>query len=189
MRSTVRVQVQGEITAKGGKDQGAMMDHPWGQRHKVRTSCEKTPYLDRRDDDSKMTQLKGFKSKMSRWAAGRKTGLNRARKGQAGWTMPTDPCLFPRFAIPFDLALPRTICSSCIWRPPYPIILPTPIHQKTATTRWGRELDEFVIRINTGGGKEARGGLQAVGLGVFPSFIATIFVDNVLQRFHHPYVL
>jgi hypothetical protein len=28
MRSTVRVQVQGEITAKGGKDQGAMMDHP-----------------------------------------------------------------------------------------------------------------------------------------------------------------
>jgi hypothetical protein len=27
MRSSVRVRVQGEITSKGGKDQGAMMDH------------------------------------------------------------------------------------------------------------------------------------------------------------------
>jgi hypothetical protein len=28
MRSSVRVQVQGEITSKGGKDQGATVDHP-----------------------------------------------------------------------------------------------------------------------------------------------------------------
>jgi hypothetical protein len=35
-------------------------------------------------------------------------------------------------------------------------------------------LDELVARINAGGGKEARG-LQAAGLGVFPSFIAAIF--------------
>jgi hypothetical protein len=49
-------------------------------------------------------------------------------------------------------------------------------------------LDEFVARINTGGGKEARG-LQAAGLGVFPSFIAAIFIDDVLHSLHHPYVL
>jgi hypothetical protein len=66
MRSSVRVQVQGEITSKGGKDQGAMTDHPRGLRRKDRISCEKTPYLDRGDDEAKMTQLKGFKSKMSR---------------------------------------------------------------------------------------------------------------------------
>jgi hypothetical protein len=51
------------------------------------------------------------------------------------------------------------------------------------------ELDELVARINIGGGKEARGGLQAVGLGVFPSFIAAIFINDVLQSLHHPYVL
>jgi hypothetical protein len=39
------------------------------------------------------------------------------------------------------------------------------IHQKTATARLGRELDELVARINAGGGKEARTGLQAAGLG------------------------
>jgi hypothetical protein len=50
-------------------------------------------------------------------------------------------------------------------------------------------LDELVARINTGGGKEARGGLQAVGLGVFPSFIAAIFVYDVVESLHHPYVL
>jgi hypothetical protein len=49
-------------------------------------------------------------------------------------------------------------------------------------------LDEFVARINTSGGKEARGGLQAAGLGVFPSFIAAIFIDDVLRSLHHPYV-
>jgi hypothetical protein len=63
------------------------------------------------------------------------------------------------------------------------------IHQKTAAARWRRELDDLVARINTGGGKEARGGLQAAGLGVFPSFIATIFIDDVLRSLHHPYVL
>jgi hypothetical protein len=50
-------------------------------------------------------------------------------------------------------------------------------------------LDELVARIDTGRGKEARGGLQAAGLGVFPSFIATIFIDDVLQSLHHPCVL
>jgi hypothetical protein len=50
-------------------------------------------------------------------------------------------------------------------------------------------LDELVARINTDGGNEARGELQASGLGVFPSFITTIFVDDVLQSLHHPYVL
>jgi hypothetical protein len=50
-------------------------------------------------------------------------------------------------------------------------------------------LDELVARINAGGGKEARGGLQAAGLGVFPSFIATIFIDVDLRSLHHPYVL
>jgi hypothetical protein len=37
-------------------------------------------------------------------------------------------------------------------------------------------LDELVARINA-------------GLGVFPSFIAAIFVDDVLRSLHHPYVL
>jgi hypothetical protein len=50
-------------------------------------------------------------------------------------------------------------------------------------------LDDLVARINTSGGKEVRGGLQAAGLGVFPSFIAAIFIDNILQSLHHPYVL
>jgi hypothetical protein len=50
-------------------------------------------------------------------------------------------------------------------------------------------LDELVTRINTGGGKEARGALQAAGLGVFPSFIVAISIDDVLRRLHHPYVL
>jgi hypothetical protein len=47
-------------------------------------------------------------------------------------------------------------------------------------------LDELVARINVGGGKEARGGLQAVGLGVFPSFIVAIFIDDILRTLHHP---
>jgi hypothetical protein len=66
MRSFVHVRVQGEITSKGGKDQGAMTDHLRGLRRKVRTSCEKTPYLDHGDDDLKMIQIKGAKSKMPR---------------------------------------------------------------------------------------------------------------------------
>jgi hypothetical protein len=50
-------------------------------------------------------------------------------------------------------------------------------------------LDELVARINAGGEKEARGGLQAAVLGVFPSSIATIFIDDVLRSLHHPYVI
>jgi hypothetical protein len=50
-------------------------------------------------------------------------------------------------------------------------------------------LDEFVARINVGGEKEVREGLQSIGLGVFPMFIATIFIDDVLRSLHHPYVL
>jgi hypothetical protein len=50
-------------------------------------------------------------------------------------------------------------------------------------------LDELVARINTDGGKEARGRLQATGLGVFPSSIAAMFIDDVLRSLHHPYVL
>jgi hypothetical protein len=50
-------------------------------------------------------------------------------------------------------------------------------------------LDELVARINVDRGKEARGGLQAAGLGVFPSFIAAIFIDEVPRSLHHPYVL
>jgi hypothetical protein len=63
------------------------------------------------------------------------------------------------------------------------------IHQKTTAARRGRELDELVARINTGGEKEARGGLQATSLGVFPSSITAIFIDDVLRSLHHPYVL
>jgi hypothetical protein len=50
-------------------------------------------------------------------------------------------------------------------------------------------LNELVARINAGEVKEARGGLQAAGLGVFPSFIAAIFINNILRSLHHPYVL
>jgi hypothetical protein len=50
-------------------------------------------------------------------------------------------------------------------------------------------LDELVSRINADRGKEARGGFQAAGLWVFPSFIAAIFVDDILRSLHHPYVL
>jgi hypothetical protein len=50
-------------------------------------------------------------------------------------------------------------------------------------------LDELLARIYTSGGKEAREGLQAAGLGVFLSFIAAIIIDDVLQSLHHPYVL
>jgi hypothetical protein len=45
MRIFVRVRVQGEITSKGGKDQGGMTDHPRGLRRKVRTSYDKPPTL------------------------------------------------------------------------------------------------------------------------------------------------
>jgi hypothetical protein len=50
-------------------------------------------------------------------------------------------------------------------------------------------LDELIARINAGEGKEARGGLQATGLGVFPNFIVAIFIDDILRSLHHAYVL
>jgi hypothetical protein len=74
MRSSVRVRVQGEITSKGGKDQGGTTDHPRGLRRKVQTSYEKTPYLDCEDDDLKTIQIKGESPKCQdeprggRWA-------------------------------------------------------------------------------------------------------------------------
>jgi hypothetical protein len=72
MRSPVRVQVQGEITPKGGNDQGVTTEHPRGLNCKGRSSCEKTPYLKRGDDVAKMMQLKKFKSKMMRGPTWRK---------------------------------------------------------------------------------------------------------------------
>jgi hypothetical protein len=137
-----------------------------------------------------MTQMNGYKSKMSRWATRRKTGRKRPGKGPGRPTHADRLMLFsPRFMIPFDLAPPWFICRSCLLQPLHPIILLTSIHQKAAAARWGRELDEFVVRINTDRRNEARGGLQVVVLGVFPSFSATIFIDDVLRRLHHPYVL
>jgi hypothetical protein len=47
-------------------------------------------------------------------------------------------------------------------------------------------LDELVTRINAGGGKEARGGLQAAGLAVFPSFITAIFINDILRSLTTP---
>jgi hypothetical protein len=56
MRSPIRVQMQGEITRKGGKDQGVTIEHPWGLERKDWTSCKKTPYLKCRNDVTKMMQ-------------------------------------------------------------------------------------------------------------------------------------
>jgi hypothetical protein len=105
MRSFVRVRVQGEITSKSGKDQGVMTNHPWGLRLKVRISYEKTPYLDRGDDNLKMTQIKGAKSKMPRWAVERKMGPNHPRKGLGRLARSDRPRYFLwQFDPPFDLA-------------------------------------------------------------------------------------
>jgi hypothetical protein len=60
MRSPVRVQVQGEITPKDGKDQIVTTEHSQGLKRKGGTSSEKTPYLECGDDITKMMQLKGF---------------------------------------------------------------------------------------------------------------------------------
>jgi hypothetical protein len=91
-----------------------------------------------------------------------------------------------------DALCPKCLSIYCLRRrrPPHRTNHSTDtIHQKTAATRCGRELDELVIRINADGEKEARGGLQAAGLGVFPRSIAAIFIDDVLRSLHHPYVL
>jgi hypothetical protein len=81
MRSPVRVQLQDEITPKGGKDQGVTSEHSQGLKRKDRTSCEKTPYLKRGDDVAKIMQLKGFKSKMMRGPTWKKGRPNRAKVG------------------------------------------------------------------------------------------------------------
>jgi hypothetical protein len=44
---------------KVARTKGGTTDHPRGLIRKVWTSYEKTPYLDRGDDDLKMTQIKG----------------------------------------------------------------------------------------------------------------------------------
>jgi hypothetical protein len=94
MKSSVRVRMQGEITSKGSKDQGGTTDHPCGLRCKARTSYEKTPYLDRGDDDLKMTQIKGLSPNSEdepqggRWA---RTGPERA---WAVWPVRTDSGTF-----------------------------------------------------------------------------------------------
>jgi hypothetical protein len=116
---------------------------------------------------------------------GRKPGPNRAEMGQGRPTQPTPG------------SLQRPLCPRCssiyclfLHPPPHRTNHSTDaIHQKTAAARCGRELDELVARINAGGGKEARGGLQAAGLGVFPSFITAIFINDVLRSLHHPCVL
>jgi hypothetical protein len=62
-------------------------------------------------------------------------GLNRSRKGLGRPACSDRPRGFlARFGPPFDLALSRSICSPLVRRLPHPIILPTSIHQKLATT-------------------------------------------------------
>jgi hypothetical protein len=119
----------------------------------------------------------------TRKETGAETGL-----GRPAWADRPSP-LRAQFDAPF---CPMCLSIYCLRRrrPPHRSNHSTDvIHQKTAAARWGREFDELVARINAGGGKEARGGLQAVGLGVFPSFIAAIFIDDVLRSLHHPYVV
>jgi hypothetical protein len=121
---------------------------------------------------------------------GRKLGPNRAEMGlrQPAWADRPSP-LRGRFG---PNLCPRCSSIYCLRRRRLPHRANHPTnanHQKTAAARWGRELDELVTRINAGGEKEVRGGLQAAGLGVFPSSIAAIFIDDVLRCLHHPYVL
>jgi hypothetical protein len=68
--------VQAKFTTKGGKDQGAMMKHSQGPRRKDQSSYDKTPYLDRGDDDAKKPHMKGLTSKIARKAHTRKMGPN-----------------------------------------------------------------------------------------------------------------
>jgi hypothetical protein len=114
------------------------------------------------------------------WA---ETGL-----GQPTWVDWPSP-VWARFGAPICSRC-LSNCFLCLHWPPHQSNQSTDgIHKKTPAARWWRELDEFVARINIGGGKEARRGPQVVGLGVFPSFVTTIFVDDVLRSLHHPYVL
>jgi hypothetical protein len=137
----VCVQVQWEFTPKGGKGQGATMKHPRGPRHKDWISYEKTPYLNSGDDKAKKTQIMGQKSKMTRWATGRKGWQNEAKVGagrsaQAGRPTP----FWHRFDPPF-LEHEDAWTLSC-WRCCHSG--GTQISTRTSTTRqrgWtGREL-------------------------------------------------
>jgi hypothetical protein len=67
MRRSVRIQVQGEFTPKGAKDQVAMMKHPRDQDVKIGFYTRR-PYLHRGDDDANYPHMKGQKVKMSRKA-------------------------------------------------------------------------------------------------------------------------
>jgi hypothetical protein len=106
--------------------------------------------------------------------------------GRSAWDDWPSP-IRARFGAPFALGVRLFIASSSVRRHIEQIILLTSFTRKPPPQDEG-ELDELVARINVGGGKEARGGLQAAGLGVFPSFIAAIFIDDVLRSLHHPYV-
>jgi hypothetical protein len=94
MRSSVHVRVQGEITSKGGKDQGGMTDHPRGLRCKVRTSYEKTPYLDHGDDDLKLTQIKGLSTKCEDESRGGRRARTGPERAWASRPVQTDPGTF-----------------------------------------------------------------------------------------------
>jgi hypothetical protein len=104
------------------------------------------PSLDRRDDDAKMTQMKGNKSKIARNINQRKMGPNRPRKGpcRLAWSDQFDPFLC-WFGLPFDLGSPWSIYRSFFRCSPHPIIPPTSIHQKLTTTRWGIDI-RWVLR-------------------------------------------
>jgi hypothetical protein len=60
-----------------------MTDHPRGLRRKVRTSCEKTRYLDRGDDDLKMTQMKGPSTKSEDESRGERWAQTEPKTGWA----------------------------------------------------------------------------------------------------------
>jgi hypothetical protein len=165
-----------------------MTDHRWGLRRKVRTLCEKTPYIHHGDDDLKMTQIKGAKSKMPRLAAGRKMGPNRPRKGLSRPACSDQARDFLWwFGPPFDIAPSWSICSFLVRRPPHPIILPAPFTRKLPPQDEGESL-----MSSSQGSTPAEGRKQEEDsnvLGVFASFIAVTFIDDVLRSLHHPYVL
>jgi hypothetical protein len=94
MRSSVRVRVQGEIASKGGKDQGGTMDHPRGLRRKVRTSCEKAPYLDRGDDNLKMNKSRGLSPKCEDQPRGGRWDRTNPERAWAGRPIQTGPVTF-----------------------------------------------------------------------------------------------
>jgi hypothetical protein len=136
MRSSIRVQVQGEITSKGGKDQGAMTDHPQGLRRKVWTSCEKTPILITGIMTSKWHKWRGLSQKCQDEPCGERWVWTGPEKAQADVLVGLSQSFFVPVRLPFDLGAPRSINSSCLRRPPDPSILLILIHHKAAAARW-----------------------------------------------------